>query len=634
MTRRRRTPPLTASPSQKRLSFEIPASLQQFSTRARSLATTMAATRNTTNYEYSRNSLASPSQTSPRPRVANAQSTLGQTRPSSQSSTHSASSFSNASRPGQYATPLSLPQKRSFSEYQSVHQSQQSPASGSPQASRSNLPPPNAPNTTAPRSGGRSIPTHDPNLVAQMAARQREENARAKAAKNAPPALPYIAAEPPLSVGEAPSMTSHPNLIAQMVARKRAEAEMHGHRERLARRQQEYRISSSPGAQLSHELNAQTSRHDAPQMQPRTISNPLPAGRTPTMSPLKPPTPIVFAQTSTPQDRTLPALNTQAPPSQTSAAPNLHARTSNAHTPATESASTPATDDSLRPPVVNNNRRPSADDDSLFGSPFSTPIVEFLERATDNAGLREALEPNEVVSNRVDATTAPMSEPSSTRNTRISEPAESASRSQAQLGIPRLFSDKPLNAQSQPQNPNAIPPQSQSPAMYSQPQSNIYPSAQGQAPQFQPQQGGTQPQLAPRQPPVPQAVPYYPHLAGMPGYHRVELNPNWTGGGNHFIATPSPVAPNAYQQPGPPTSMSFNGYPTHAANPYALHQPSLPPAPGPLRTYGTVAASGRVAVQQNQQASNAGRRTDADSIAGINLKFKHATKKGFSVPKR
>ncbi|KAJ9605200.1 hypothetical protein H2200_010590 [Cladophialophora chaetospira] len=640
----------------------------------------------TTSHGFSRNTFTAP-QASPRPRSANAPATLVQPRPSSQSSTHSASSFANPPRPGQYGTPPSVPQKRSFTEYQSASQPPERATSSAPpredveesstlaevmafaratvaasklqapQTSSTSVAKPAA--TSAPKTAERPIPTNDPNLVAQMAARQREENARAKAARNAPSPVPYIAEEPPLRLGEAPSMTTHPNLIAQMVARKRAEAEMHGHRERWARRQQEHRMSSSPGAQLSHELNAQIPHNSVKQSQPRTISNPLPARSVPTIPLLKPTTPIVFnAQISTPQhppsgvmtsrDAAPPMFNAQistpqhpppgAPDTRTTmpardAAPQMsNAKPPGVHTPAAETISTPATEDSIRPASGNNNRRSSNDTDSLFGSPFSSPIVEFLEKATDNAGLREALEPNEVMSRSESTTAEPSSQPDKMGDTIISASAEAAAKSQAPSNIPPLFSDKPLTPQSQPHNSNSMP--AQTPSTKAIQQSQPLPFYVDQPSQAQTQQTGGRPQLAPRPTPAPRPVPYYPHQAGMPGYYKVELNPNWAGGGSNFVATPASHPPPPGMFHPPQGGMGFQNYTIHPGNPYVVPRPALPPAPGPLQTYGAVAAAEAAARQQKQQAANAGYLTAADLVAGINLKFRHSTQSGFGVPKR
>jgi hypothetical protein len=464
--------------------------------------------------------------------------------------------------------------------------------------------------TSGPKPGERSLPTNDPSFLPQVAARQREEDARTGAAQSAPPSLPqYISKEPPLKLGETPSMTLHPNLIAQMVAQKRAEAEMLGHRERWARRQREYRMSLSPGAQLTQELNAQVSHSDAEETQPRTVSNPLPARSTSTIPSLKAPTRIVF-----------------------------DANTPTTHTPAAETVSTPATEDSTKPTALKSDCGPSNDNNSSSGSPFSTPIVEFLEKATDDAGWRDSLEPNKVISTRPSAGAAGASTPQPGESTRLttSTSAEATSTSQSQSEIPPLFSDKPPRTQHQPSFSSTRSTQGQSTATHQQPQSNSSTDALGQTPPAHPQQQGGPPQLAPRQPPAPRPIPYYPQQAGMPAYYRVEVNQHWFGNGRNFAATPASPAPtaNAYGQAAPSPNMGFTGYHVNPINPYIMSSPGLPPPPGPLHTYGTAVAASAASERLKQQRTNAGYLTAGDHVGGINLKFKLATQSDFSVPKR
>ena len=633
MTRRKRTPS-PAPPSQKRVAFEIPASLRQFSTISRSLASTMATTTGTGtgtgSYAHSYTNTFKPQ--------------------ASQSSTHSTSSFSTAPRPGQYAPSNSIPQKRSFSEFRPVTQSFQistqsttpartaaqssklaevvaiaraavaAPISQSPESQHSSaasVSPANLANGPMPKSSDTPVLANDPNLIAHMVARQREENARARAAHDTPSQLPYTSEEPPLQPGEAPALTTHPNLIAQMVAIKRAENERLGNRERWARMQADYRASLSPGSQLINELNTQVGQNQVNQSQPRTISNPLPARSMPTIPPLKPPTPIIF--------------NAQTPASQT---------------PGAETMYTPTTEDSARPSGTVSQRRSSHDNDSLFGSPFSSPIVEFLEKATDNAGLKDALEPNELTSRKTSTSVASAQPPQS------GHPAESAAyvsaetvhENRAQSEIPPLFSEKPPNSQPQPQHSSSIPTQNPY-ATPLPPSTNSVAQFQGPAPQLQAQSRGGPPQLAPRYPPIPKAIPHYPQHAGMPGYYRVELNQSWSNGGSSFVATPA-TSPTAYGQPPQPAGYSrFGGYPMSPVEPFVVG-PGLPPAPGPLQTYGSTFAAATAADrtrhqpahqtkhQSAHQAANGGYLTAADMVTGINTKFKIATTSGFSVPKR
>jgi hypothetical protein len=79
--------------------------------------------------------------------------------------------------------------------------------------------------------------------------------------------------------------------------------------------------------------------------------------------------------------------------------------------------------------------------------------------------------------------------------------------------------------------------------------------------------------------------------------------------------------------------MGYNGYTMGPVHPYTIPQPGLAPPPGPLQTYGTVAAAAPTD-RPKRQATSGGYLTAADLVAGVNTKFKHATKSGFSVPKR
>ena len=579
MTRpKRRTPP---SSTPKRVSFEIPASLREFSSISRSLATKMA----TGNLSYTNNA----SQISAGQLAAHA---LAAQRPSSQSFTHSAATSSSTPISSQNATSKSIPQKRSFSDYQpsapSMNAEQSSTLAEVMALARATVAASKAQTGQVPQvsiqpSGARYTKSGDPNMVAQIAARQREQNARARAAKDAPPA--FYNEEPPLKIGEAPSLTTHPNLIAQMVARKRAEAEASGSRQHWARQQQEYRLSESPGAQLSHELNAQVSMNDAHQYQPRSISNPLPAQSAPSIPPFKPPTPIVF-------NAELPAAPRVAPPLLNTGVPTSHPSGAGSEPmPAREDSISTDAARSQRQASNNNSSapQPSPETDSLFGSPFSSPIVEFLEKATDNAGLKDALEPNRVASTRtsVSAISAPAAHAGNVGTTTPSTSAAKVSRSQAQSEVPALFSDRPLNIQTQ----SGVPSATQVRMEVREQQLEMHPVVKRTNTKL-PWKGQGVLQLVPRKSPAPKAVPYYPQQAGMPGYYRVEAHRNWLPGTAPYGPYPPSAQPHAYLPPPQPyPGMAYNGYVTSPVHPYTMPQPGLPPAPGPLQTYGTVVAS-------------------------------------------
>ncbi|OAG44514.1 hypothetical protein AYO21_01004 [Fonsecaea monophora] len=576
MTRRKGwpSPPLSAV-SRIPVSFEIPASLQQFSTISRSLAATMAS--RTGPYDHPLSNSTSISQASSNPTPVTTQS---QHRPSSQSSSQSISSHSTAPRVGQYATTKANPLKRSFSEVQ-----RESRAVHQPTFSRTALQ--NAQQTDAHLRADAKSTT----VVAEPSSHSPQTPHTNIPTTTQPE-------EPPLKAGEALVLATHPNTIAQLIARKRAENEMSGHRERWARRQQEYRMSQSPVTQSGSELNHQVARNEVTKAPPKSRSNP-PLGRSVSAIPIvKPVTSIVF----------------------------------DAQTSVAESPSTTATEESTKPAEYNSETRQSNDNDSFFESPFSSPIVEFLEKATDNAGLKEPLRQQAEVSNTTvtTATTAPKSHLD--RGGGSTNSTSTTAKFQEAPAIPPLFSDKPLPNQSQPQSLHTSSSQSPSMSVQQQAQTESLTPVQGQLPQHQPR--GGPPQLAPRQLPAPRNIPYYPQNVGMPAFYRVEMNQSWPGGGNDFISTPvSTVSSNpGYDQHVLPPSLSYNPYGVGSMAPY-LVGPDLPPPPGPLRTYGSMMAT-EVAGPSREQLIDAGHITAADMVAGINTRFKIATKDDFTVPKR
>ncbi|EXJ75843.1 uncharacterized protein A1O5_00350 [Cladophialophora psammophila CBS 110553] len=524
---------------------------------------------------------------SPNPTLANSPS---QARPNSQSSSHSSSSFSATPRIGQYAAPKSIPLKRSFSEAQHDPSPAHSSRTPSKDAEQLNANP--------------QLPVKSTTAITVSSSQSPQTPHRRVSMSTA-------VEEPPLKPGEAPVLATHPNLIAQLIARKRAENEVLGNRERWARRQREYRMSQSPGVQSVNEVSSQVAHNEVPNA-PTTISNPPQARSVSTIPSLKPVTSIVF--------------DTQ--------------------TPAAETPSTPATEDSVKPNENTSEPRHSNDNDSFFGSPFSSPIVEFLEKATDNAGLKESVKYHGQMSTKtVGIGAAPMAHPDGAAKAAGSTAA--INKSQETSVIPPLFSDKPLTnrSQSQPfrthltQNPSVI--------VHQQAQTDSLTPVQGQMAQHQ-QRGGP-PQLAPRQLPAPRAVPFYPQNMAMSGFYRMGMSQNWPGDGSNFVPTPVSTAPpsHAYGQQMSPASMAYGPYSIGSMGPYGV-APDLPQPPGPLRTYGTTMAATTAAGQTKEQSMETGHMTTADMVAGmnsrhittadmvagINTRFKIATKHQFSVPKR
>ncbi|KIV78066.1 hypothetical protein PV11_09828 [Exophiala sideris] len=548
MTRRKRTP--SPSASQKRVAFEIPASLQQFSTISRSLATDVESHTPTTSQNNN-------TQAQPRPN----------TQPSSQSR-----------RP--YTPPTTfVPHKRSFPEAQPWPQPV--PKANAYSAVARHIAE-NSPTQPVP-----SINTSSATVKPVTQPRSTSNPTRVRSPAN----------EPVLKPGETPTLKSHPNLIASLVAKKRAENEAIGFRERWARKQAEYRLSKSPANQLKNELTTEAARRDGKQSQSKSVSNPLPARSVPPASTAKPSTPVMHE----------------------------------VQTPAAETVSTPSTDDSGTEKEVSKDQRPN-DSDSLFGSPYSSPIVEFLERATDDAGLRDATEPNTMTVSRTSVTSK------SIPHNREHQPASGLqphgpSKLSESSSIPPLFSDKPMASQQRPQTHQTSQHTQQnmpnnSPSLMPR-QTALDVSMSVQNPGNQAPAYGTQARLAPSQPRMPTSSPWYPGNQGVPAFYTQYYNSanNMTSTPTSSSGSPNFGTPQGYGKSPSPSGMTYPGY-QMGVNPYML-QPT--PPPGPIPTYGTTMAA--AAVQQSK-VPGAVFMTAMDLVAGINTKFKIATKDGFAVPKR
>ncbi|KAI1614208.1 hypothetical protein EDD36DRAFT_220123 [Exophiala viscosa] len=548
MTRRKRTP--SPSASQKRVAFEIPASLQHFSTISRSLATDVESHAPTT-------SLNNTAQSQPRP----------STQPSPQSR-----------RP--YTPPTTfVPHKRSFPDAQPWPQPV--PKANAYSAVARHIPE---------NSASHAVPSDTPSTATATSSTQ------ARSVSNPNPA-PSSAKEPALKPGETPTLKSHPNLIASLVAKKRAENEAIGFRERWARKQAEYRLSKSPANQLKNELTTEAARSDGKQTPSRSVSNPLPARSVPPAPMAKPATPLM-------QDT---------------------------QTPGAETVSTPATDDSRREKEESRDQRQN-DSDSLFGSPYSSPIVEFLERATDDAGLRDTMGSSMATASRAAATSVTIPQSREHPSASSLQPHGPSKLSESS-SIPHLFSDKPMGSQQQPQpyhntqhaQPNML---NNSPSlMQRQAPPNVSMSVQNTGNQTTAY--GSHPRLALNQPRMPPSTSWYPGTQSVPAFYGQYFNTT-----NNITSTPTSVSgsPNfgtsqGYGKSPSPGGMTYPGYPM-GVNPYMIQ--SVPP-PGPIPTYGATVAAASV---QHSKVPGAGFMTALDMVAGINTKFKIATKDGFAVPKR
>jgi hypothetical protein len=650
MTRRRKTsPPLI----EKSASFGIPTSLHQFSAVSRLLANTMGTSKtagtHTTTAQTRPYTPSQPISSRPPP-------TANVARPGSQSSTHSTSTLSSTPRLTQYVTPTSLPQKRSYSEQQTASQSSKrslpSPPSSNGDkttsmadamakvraaaiAQRARQPPTAQHTVSAPKAV--EMPTAQPkekpklvlqqpmhpNAVAALVAKQREIQAKAmKAQRQQTPApTPHVTREPALQPGEAPSMATHPHLIAQMVAAKRAENERSGHRARWARKQAEYRASHSPGSQLSNELQNEASQSQAGVSPQRTVSEPVPARSTPIMQPIKPPVPLVF---------------------------NVH--TSTTQKSISDGMTSPQVKVSANASVLNNKKRQSTEAESLSGTPFSSPIVDFLEKATDGAGVRGPSDAAD--SRRPSAMAVPTSLSAPAPRIVSLSSSQGSDASVVEIDIPPLFTDKRDNEPKEqpksaiPRLSDQVPPPKPSPPPQP-PDPNkwkgfgiLQQAKPAQIAEAQFQVNPQPPQLAPYRPPPPPSMPYYPSQAGMPGYYRVDMNQQWQPNGNNFTAMPATTAPPPYTYPPSHSNASYSGY----TYPYAVAH-GVPPAPNALRTYGTTVANAPTVPapacvpvhgqgQVTDQRFDTSNITAADLAAGVNYKFKTATKVGFEVPKR
>ncbi|KAK5049446.1 hypothetical protein LTR84_004375 [Exophiala bonariae] len=332
MTRPKRTASLSSPSSSdpsKRVAFEIPASLRHLSSISRSLATNTAPTGFPIPVTASPRVQAQSQTQRPTPTL-----TQSQPRPGSQSSSQPPPPF-HTTRPVPQVPPQTSLLQRTTTPVPNPK-----PWLGPP--SREFLP------ATANK---KPDPTPKPRPPRPPKSKPQE-----KPASNPTPTV-QTPPEPALQPGEAPSLKTHPNLIASLIAQKRAENEAAGHRARWQRNQVEYRTTGkleSPGSQLMTELKIDATRTSPLQAQSRTVSN------------VKPPRPVPSLVTST---RRLPSRDETSKP-------------------ATETVTIPDTKSSVHKSQSQKNAEPEEpDSQSVYGSPFSSPITEFLDQATDNAGL-------------------------------------------------------------------------------------------------------------------------------------------------------------------------------------------------------------------------------------------------------
>lgn len=570
MTRRKR--PLSPPPSSaaKRVAFEIPASLQQFSSISRSLATHTSPNENTTSVR----STASPKT-----------QTLPQTQPLHQTSAQPCSNPSPS-----YITPQQ-PHQNAFNQFAS-----QRP----PLPTIHHWPRPGSNPRIQPSVSKPSQEVASPQQSAKInpaASRPAVAHTKPRTTSHPTPTA-ATTTEPTLRPGETPVLKTHPNLIASLMARKRAENEAAGNRERWQKQQAQYQAGKSPSTQVLGELKADAIRTSSSpnRIQSRAVSSPLPAR----------PVPISTSNSHFPI-----MIETR--------------------TPATDTVSTdtPATDqspDETRSP----KQRVGRADDSSFNSPFSSPIADFLEQATDDAGLVKApqLKPSALPS--ATGTEAPLSSYRAHQQSDALWSLDDATmKISSQIGIPSLFTDNSQSRQTLSQ-PIQSPFQHSS-SMLMQQQSTPQPSPSFQAGQLSLDSSVSN--LPPQSPHQSRASQAYAYAnAGMSqvqqDFHKLDFQSQFLRN-NHAVQASTPLYPQRSfsntpaRQPNTPQLSRSGGGSGHMniAVPY-------PPA-GSVPTYGNA-----VIIPQAEGAGNPAFMTTADMVAGINTKFRVATQAGFVVPKR
>ncbi|EXJ78537.1 hypothetical protein A1O1_08938 [Capronia coronata CBS 617.96] len=576
MTRRKRTPSPSPSSPQKRVAFEIPASLQQFSTISRSLATNK--------------DLNTPAPSSSGQHVTHAES---RPRPSPQALLQPAATFSTGPKSGGNVAPQKQPSTNGQT-WQEPLQRNNRPLASSRQGDEPGRHPSVA--------GGfpQFAPAQTSALVAPTSMSLQVQK------EGLPAATPSIGEEPALKPGETPSLTTHPNLIASLIAQKRAENEQKGMRQIWARRQAEYLSSKSPSSQLATELSTEAGRNEAPNPDSGAISNTLPT------RPMQP------------RAAYAPALS------------RLEVQT-----PATDSVSTPATEASAKD---TETPKPllASENDSLFGSPFSSPMAEFLEKATDNAGLKEGVDQGSTANTRISAAPTSVGQNPDAARPAASQPSEARNPSRA-VTIPPLFSDHPQRSQVPPQNQmyhggigaNTSMPQKQLAAMQRQHQPN--PSVPATQPG--PRRGSFMPtsSVASHTTPTPQRHPYFQQTPSPGGYYKVDFR-NSSGATPNSGPNATTFSPLMYaKSPG----QADPGYPSYSIGMLPMY-PVAQPLQGQIPAYGVdpahATATPAVVVsgphQLKRHSFNPNSLTPADMVAGINTRFKISTKDDFVVPKR
>ncbi|KIW17817.1 hypothetical protein PV08_05012 [Exophiala spinifera] len=571
MARRKRTPsdPASSDASQKRVAFEVPASLEHLSTISRALATSTDPGRQA----------ASPGHSQPR------QPQPGLT--SSQSSSVAPASLLATNRVNPTKQIQFIVQNRPFPDAQPWPQPM--PQTQSYNATSTHSARPTNQHYSRPLPSTSEV---TPSAVAP--ANPQSFNA------SKPGSATSSTQEPALKPGETPSLTTHPNLIASLVARKRAENEARGFREIWAKRQAEYKMSKS--AQSSPQNGLKAVESVAQQNPPDTASK-------------------------SPSTRSAPMLSRASAPIK--AVVDTAAATDNR-------VSAPATGDSKMDKGVPERRR--TESDSSFSPTFPSPATGAPEKPANTVGLKGTSKSTST-SNKRYMNNPPVPQSHEHQRSLPTAPTSTQTNTSVEHApIPPLFSDKGFRdqSQSQPQNHMSEVGQMDPTYKYSPDvtQQHAYPRIpiSRQNSQSQLKAYGAQPQIS-SQPPVTASNPYYARSPSMSEYYKMDMqtqfyssdqNSNTQSNSNGFDVA------EVYGRSSTPMHMTYTGH--LAQNPNA-YMASMPPATGPLSSYGASMASPTEQPKLQSQSTNT-MMTAADMVAGINTKFKVATQDGFAVPRR
>lgn len=585
MTRRKRTP--SPSAAQKRVAFEIPASLQHFSSISRSLATNTAADKPGTPGHLG--TLNNSHTFSPQyPTLATA------SHPSPQPINHTQKPKPPSQKPSSIGS-------RPWTNHSAAKPATARPASTNSRSSA----------TPASRtiSGPLSTSGHATSTPTQ------------RRASSNPTVNPSAAKEPELKAGEAPTLKTHPNLIAALIAAKRAENEAIGNRKRWAIQQSEYQATKSPSTQPSNDSPFDHLHGSPAQPQQRAISNPLPTRPTITTANVRRTT-----QQTTPKPSMTSA--SQMPGSQT-ITPNTHG----------VEATVPVFDSPFSTPIAEFLERVTdevglikdASDLNDLSSSAHMGTVKSKPPPASRSNSKQA-QPQvgipPLFSDRPNVQTSPQGTrlPHQVHQPFQQNPTSSTMPQYRQVTAPVMQS------MSLPQTTTAV--QTPTSIRHPQPGAQPYPNnvqLQQHQPQAQPyypltqgQQGFHKIDLRPQfnlnrmQQPVNRRI----SQGASPSFDSSPTTMN----SPHMMQTQ--IISSTHSQlpnlvPYPPQRMAS-----------APRRAMVYPPPEPIPTYGNPVVKPVTMPPPASAGLPSGFMTAADMVAGINTRFKIATPNGFSVPKR